>query len=165
MSYKSGNLLKNPFLFISEQTDPNEKFVYPVNFFKDDKEIKHLIYSDNKDETYNVPNFDMALYLYLIYDIDNIDDLIEWVNNNKDEPEKLINLVIDMTYSIYSQKDFNIDVINKLTEFYIPYFKYKFDKNIKYNDIFEALKEIKKNYIETNYKNSYQTTLKKILNI
>lgn len=172
---KNSNIYLHPELYfpLRIKNVKENDFFYFTNFTK--KMIDDVPYygsyeiEDNDKEKIRVDNFNLKMFLYTIYDIETLDDLISWTFTNINETEKTIDRVLDSFLETFNKDDISIEIHDKLTEFYIRYLKIKYNKDIEYNVIYKIIKELKDGYIDTKYtytdKKSYQNKIKKSLGI
>lgn len=182
MPQKIGSKFIHPiFLFyINTNTDKiKEKYtkeknsVCPTKTMYNDK--TDLFYSsrfvDKNDIKIDTNYFDLNIYLIYTYNIKSIQDALEWskININLIEIATL-DRVWNIVWEIHIKKD-SLDsmLLDNLTNFYINYFKTKYYKDIEYEKIYKVIKNIIKEYAESNLtlnsKKGYQYLIKKNLNV
>jgi hypothetical protein len=126
------------------------KNVFKVNNTKKKQELSHL---------------EKLLSVY--YNINNLDDCINWCKNNIDLQIKTINRILDIVWEIIIKPEFfeNDDTMDKIVLLYIYIYKMKYNKDIDYHIIDKVLRDDIKKLLNTkfiyNSDKSYQKEIKK----
>ena len=116
------------------------------------KEIKPTYYSN---------------FLSIYYNINNLDDCINWCKNNINLQIKTINRILDIVWEEIIKSDFfsNDETVDKLVLLYIYIYKEKYKKDIDYHIMDKVLREDGKKLLNTkliyNSNKSYQKEIKK----
>lgn len=116
------------------------------------KEIKPTYYSN---------------FLSIYYNINNLDDCINWCKNNINLQIKTINRILDIVWEEIIKSDFfsNDETFDKLVLLYIYIYKEKYKKDIDYHIMDKVLREDGKKLLNTkliyNSNKSYQKEIKK----
>ena len=116
------------------------------------KEIKPTYYSN---------------FLSIYYNINNLDDCINWCKNNINLQIKTINRILDIVWEEIIKSDFfsNDETFDKLVLLYIYIYKEKYKKDIDYHIMDKVLRKDGKKLLNTkliyNSNKSYQKEIKK----
>lgn len=124
--------------------------------------------SETKLDTEKVKNF-YIYFLSVYYNINNLEDCINWCNNNINQQIVTINRILDITWKIIIKPDDfdNYETTDKLIKLYILIYKNKYKKDIEYHIMDKILRVKGKKLLSKNllhYSNrSYQKKIKKYI--
>ena len=124
--------------------------------------------SETKLDTEQVKNF-YIYFLSVYYNINNLEDCINWCNNNINQQIVTINRILDITWKIIIKPDDfdNYETTDKLIKLYILIYKNKYKKDIEYHIMDKILRVKGKKLLSKNllhYSNrSYQKKIKKYI--
>jgi len=106
-------------------------------------------------------------FLSIYYNINNLDDCIDWCKNNINLETKTINRVLNIVWEEIIKIDFfdNDETVDKIVLLYIFIYKEKYKKDIDYHIMDKILRKDGKKLLNTkliyNSNKSYQKEIKK----
>lgn len=123
---------------------------------------------ETKLDTREVTNF-FIFFLSVYYNINNLEDCINWCNNNINQQIVTINRILDITWEVIIKPSdlANYETMDKLIKLYILIYKNKYKKDIEYHIMDKILRVKGKKLLSKNllhYSNrSYQKKIKKYI--
>jgi hypothetical protein len=112
------------------------------------------------------PNY-FIKFLLLYYNIQNLEDCINWCNNNLNVPKDTINRILNMTWEVLINSDNlqNEELMDKFVTLYVNIYKKIYKIEIDYSIMDKILREIGMKLLGSkllfNTNNSYQKEIKK----
>ena len=128
--------------------------------------MSEIINDIKKNEKEKEPTY-FSNFLSVYYNINNLDDCINWCKNNIKLQIKTINRILNIVWEEIIKIDFfdNDETIDKLVLLYIYIYKEKYKKDIDYHIMDKVLREDGKKLLNTkliyNSNKSYQKEIKK----
>ena len=130
--------------------------------------MSEIINDIKKNEKEKEPTY-FSNFLSVYYNINNLDDCINWCKNNIKLQIKTINRILNIVWEEIIKNDFfdNDETIDKLVLLYIYIYKEKYKKDIDYHIMDKVLRKDGKKLLNTkliyNSNKSYQKEIKKSL--
>jgi hypothetical protein len=121
---------------------------------------------NNNDNKIEEPTY-FVKFLSVYYNIRNLDDCINWCQNNINLQTKTINRILNIVWEVIIKPEFfeNDEIMDKIVSLYIYIYKMKYNKDIDYHIMDKVLREDGKKLLNTKliyYSNkSYQKEIKK----
>ena len=128
--------------------------------------MSEIINDIKKNEKEKEPTY-FSNFLSVYYNINNLDDCINWCKNNIKLQIKTINRILNIVWEEIIKNDFfdNDETIDKLVLLYIYIYKEKYKKDIDYHIMDKVLRKDGKKLLNTkliyNSNKSYQKEIKK----
>jgi hypothetical protein len=128
--------------------------------------MSEIINDIKKNEKEKEPTY-FSNFLSVYYNINNLDDCINWCKNNIKLQIKTINRILNIVWEEIIKIDFfdNDETIDKIVLLYIYIYKEKYKKDIDYHIMDKVLREDGKKLLNTkliyNSNKSYQKEIKK----
>ena len=128
--------------------------------------MSEIINDIKKNEKEKEPTY-FSNFLSIYYNINNLDDCINWCKNNIKLQIKTINRILNIVWEEIIKNDFfdNDETIDKLVLLYIYIYKEKYKKDIDYHIMDKVLRKDGKKLLNTkliyNSNKSYQKEIKK----
>ena len=128
--------------------------------------MSEIINDIKKNEKEKEPTY-FSNFLSVYYNINNLDDCINWCKNNIKLQIKTINRILNIVWEEIIKIDFfdNDETIDKIVLLYIYIYKEKYKKDIDYHIMDKVLRKDGKKLLNTkliyNSNKSYQKEIKK----